>query len=101
MPKIIYHSNSTKKYVEIPECPACGRTHIVPTMNDQPKWRFNGSLNRPSLHPSVRNRLKSGSELVFQCHFTLTDGVMHFYGDCTHEHGNEDIELPELKDTDE
>ena len=64
-------------------CPGCDNYHMVQT-HDRPDtktvWAFNESLTSPTFTPSLL--FKEGN-LV--CHSTITDGVIYFQHDCTHE----------------
>lgn len=74
-------------------CPACKSMAHVPT----DRWTWNGSLDRPTLTPSVKETcgpFPDGKTLC--CHYFLTDGKMHYCGDCTHGYSNQIIPLPDL-----
>lgn len=54
-------------------------------------WSFNGDMQRPTFSPSMNESrnpagphhnpdVESG-----RCHFIVTDGVINYCGDCTHE----------------
>lgn len=65
------------------ECPACASPHgVVVKGPKEPVWGWNGSLDAPTLTPSVCCRW--GSQLEFVCHFHVTDGTIAYCGDCTH-----------------
>lgn len=78
-------------------CPGCGCLHSFRLADgnlkrdpQRPIWKWNGSLDKPSLEPSLimyslysveeRQRLK-----VKLCHLYLTDGVIIFLNDCEHD----------------
>ena len=51
-----------------------------------PCWLWNGDTEKPTLSPSVRTRITGGDGEVQQlCHSFVTDGLVEFLGDCTHE----------------
>ena len=54
-----------------------------------PCWTWNGSVDKPTLKPSV---LVSGycydTGKDFSCHTWITDGKAKFLGDCTHDSAN-------------
>ena len=90
-------------------CPACKEMHSLPDT-----WIFNGNVDKPSFQPSFRHsgvqtvndengkwtgdwkRDANGKALPFVCHYILTDGILHFCGDCTHSMSGQSIQLPEL-----
>ncbi len=43
----------------------------------QPLWTFNGDLECPTFHPSLKYPSVG-------CHLTLTAGVIEYHDDCTH-----------------
>jgi len=76
------------------KCHACG-WHSVPvkigTKADK-FWQWNGSLEKPTISPSVKHYhngypKEEGCDAVpaFCCHYIITDGVIAFCGDCTHD----------------
>ena len=81
-------------------CPAtlCYKHHIP--IEGSPKWNWNGSLDRPTLTPSVRVVWKYGEnpEQELCCHFNLTDGVIHFSADCTHEFAGKSVDIKDVLD---
>lgn len=49
-------------------------------------WGWNGSLEAPTLNPSVLSRWEGGDPFIKHvCHSFVTDGMVNFLGDCTHE----------------
>lgn len=92
------------------ECPGCKERHIVPTGDTYipggssvGAWAFDGSLDRPTLTPSVlihpSGRLGPDG-VVYQthrCHSIITDGRVGFCGDSTHGLAGQTVELPELE----
>jgi len=87
------------------KCPA-GHLHFINTkvpnqLNAQ--WSFNGDFEKPTFSPSIREKTgyyvnpesaDKGSSHI--CHFTVTEGKIHFYDDCTHELKNQTLDLLEL-----
>jgi hypothetical protein len=74
------------------ECPGCGGVHEVPVNNGPHSWKWNGSLDKPTLHPSLKVTNGQG----WCCHFWVQDGRIQFCPDSTHELRNKTIELPEV-----
>lgn len=51
-----------------------------------PNWTWNGSLDAPTLRPSILTSWEGGDPLVkIVCHSFVNDGVVQFLSDCTHE----------------
>jgi hypothetical protein len=84
------------------ECPApnCGlvRIPVEGSTSGETKWAWNGSLDKPTLTPSVKVTWDFGDPPATHncCHFNVTDGVIHFHGDCTHDMKNQTIPMPEI-----
>jgi hypothetical protein len=69
------------------KCPACKQEHVFGF-----SWSFNGDYLNPTFSPSLL--IKMGKKKKrFCCHFTVSNGVAHFCGDCTHELKSQDVEL--------
>ena len=72
-------------------CPACGWHEFPKQGKPGASWTFNGNFERPTFKPSMNEAVgpfPDGSKWAGQirrCHFVLTDGVLHFCGDCTHD----------------
>lgn len=92
-------------------CPACQSGHGIWTTSrneiTQAIWTFDGNMERPTISPSVLLRFteydtdenkmpikESVKDIV--CHSVITNGMIAFQGDCTHELKNQTIELPEF-----
>jgi hypothetical protein len=58
-------------------CEGCERTHVI-----NHTWQFNGDNEKPTFQPSV---LANGGESGRNCHSFITDGVIKYLGDCTHD----------------
>ena len=69
-------------------CPGCNDMHVLRVAGEgQPRWQWNGSLEKPTLTPSV---LRAGS-----CHSFINDGRVQFLQDCAHSLAGQTVELPE------
>lgn len=81
-------------------CPACQCGHQVRVAGDVPPavWSWNGSMDLPSFQPSLRVQfVKEGLDL--ECHFVVTDGVMHFQGDTSNkEFAGRAVEIPDWEE---
>ena len=104
-------------------CPGCRDHHTVPVkLADAAAgqgWTWNGDRERPTLSPSLITKTghftdvhkpgdpcwcsydrehpdqPSGFACV-QCHLTLTDGVINFLGDCSHDLAGRQVPLGDL-----
>lgn len=89
-------------------CPGCLEMHVLPDT-----WKFNGNLLTPSFTPSLKHegikrvfvggewtgewlRDALGNTIPYICHYVLTDGVLDFQNDCTHNLNNKSVSLPDL-----
>lgn len=71
-------------------CPACKILHALPK-----GWQFNNDLEKPSFNPSFKHtHWKIGI-----CHYILTDGVLIFQSDCSHDMRGQSVPIPDLPDT--
>lgn len=75
-------------------CDGCGMSHAFYQHDDghRPSWQFNGDLERPTFTPSLLNR---GGDIGV-CHLFVTDGKIHYLGDCTHALAGKTVDLPEV-----
>lgn len=69
-------------------------TRILPvitkgTRRGTPCWTWNGSVESPTLKPSILSR--GGEHDV--CHSFVTDGKAHFLPDSTHEFSGQTVDL--------
>lgn len=74
-------------------CPVEKHTyHVFPKVGRPgASWTFNGDMEKPTFRPSM-NELVNGpgkhhneSCPTWRCHFTVTDGMIEYHGDCTHD----------------
>lgn len=74
------------------QCPACKCAHFIQT---NPLFRpccgFNGDVNNPTVTPSIKVNLGSGGV----CHSFVTEGMIKYCTDCTHDMAGQTVELPE------
>ena len=88
-------------------CPGCNCSHGVWTeewIKDHdgngkpiygPKWGFNNDIDKPTFSPSILIQSHhAGIKEV--CHSFITDGMIQFLGDCTHELAGKTVELPDV-----
>lgn len=60
-----------------------------------PNWTWNGSVDHPTLKPSVLTR---GGDIDGEviCHSWINDGKVQFLDDCSHELANKTLDLLEV-----
>ncbi len=79
-------------------CPGCAELHgnfglkmlPVNTTVIKPAWEWDGSLDQPTLQPSIRTRGKQ------VCHSFLKKGIFEYLHGCAHSLAGQYIPLPEL-----
>lgn len=85
-------------------CPGCEDYHGVPVALERDPgraWGWNGDREKPTLTPSVFVNKPGATHHVPSlpsCHVYLTDGVIHFLGDCSHKLAGQQVPLPEIDD---
>lgn len=99
-------------------CPACKEIHPLPD-----GWTFNGDIRCPTFSPSFKHTghqiekdadgkwtgrwlMESGEAKAVRrpddkpkpwcCHYTITNGVVAYCGDCTHAMAGKTISMPDL-----
>lgn len=78
------------------QCQGCEMPHRTPV--DADGWTWNGSMDRPTLSPSVLVRFTRHDAAVV-CHSFVREGVVEFLGDCTHALAGQRVAmLPEHAD---
>lgn len=77
-------------------CPGCRQLHGVPSK----RWNWNGSEISPTLSPSVRHFIPAGEygPEKTTCHYFVTDGKIHYCGDCAHDMAGKVVEMVEPED---
>ncbi|WNH10012.1 DUF6527 family protein [Thalassobellus suaedae] len=58
-------------------------------------WTWNGSLDKPTLRPSIRTGYYNGKEMT-EIHYWLNDGICQCLGDCKDGNAGKNIELLEM-----
>jgi len=78
-------------------CPGCESGHGVPVNGHSSKrnWSWNGSLDSPTLNPSVLVNVGGGNPTVPICHCFIRDGKIQFLADCTHKLAGHTVDVPE------
>jgi hypothetical protein len=80
-------------------CAGCDHPHWFPTSGavSAVTWDFNGSRERPTFSPSLKNTWNEGPARVPKCcHLFLTDGRVEYCADSTHALAGKTIDLPDL-----
>lgn len=87
-------------------CPGCKSHHMVTVgAGDGPRWTWNGSLDAPTLSPSilvtrpaVPNPEPGFEEFAqaLRCHSFVRDGRIQFLSDCSHALAGQTVDLPEV-----
>lgn len=94
-------------------CQGCRELHQVITSGPG-AWEYNNNPDAPTFHPSVKvtglqiyqddrgdwtgkwKKDASGNPIPLICHTYITDGMVRFLEDCTHEFAGQTLPLPEL-----
>ena len=78
-------------------CPGCKETHAVPVAGHSSGrgWEWNGSLEYPTLNPSILCNVGGANHMQPICHTYIRDGKIQFLGDCTHELAGKIVDIPE------
>jgi hypothetical protein len=89
-------------------CPGCKSLHAIDVGGDRavgPQWTFDGSMDSPTFHPSIRNfttydddgnPLPAGTDRTL-CHYFIKNGHIEFCNDCgEHNLGGQTVPLPEI-----
>jgi hypothetical protein len=79
-------------------CPGCDMLHAPTVAGVHPQvWSWNGSLERPTLQPSVLVRWQHGEQREERrCHSFVADGRIQFLSDCTHALAGQTVDLPDV-----
>ena len=78
-------------------CPGCNCRHQTPTEGYPSVWTWNGSIDAPTLSPSVLVTRPSGGA---RCHCFIVDGQIQFLGDCTHALAGQTVPMDDLSSPD-
>jgi hypothetical protein len=89
-------------------CSGCNTHHRVPVTGPR-KWEWNGSVESPTLSPSIKvtwHKTKNegtervtddqGQDVMHVCHTFVRDGQIQYLGDCTHSLAGQTVPLTEL-----
>lgn len=59
-------------------------------------WTWNGSLDKPTVRPSVRTNYHNGTEMT-EIHYWLNDGICDCLGDCKDGNSGKKLNLLECE----
>jgi hypothetical protein len=82
-------------------CPGCQCAHMIPVNGEKTDnghgWQWNGSLERPTLNPSilVHSHPQHRMPPTPRCHLFVRDGTVMYLADCTHELAGKTVEIPD------
>lgn len=79
-------------------CPGCKCGHQVPVPPHPQAWEWNGSLENPTVTPSILITYGDHTppDRVAVCHSFVREGRIQFLGDCTHEFAGYTVPLPKF-----
>lgn len=99
MPKIMSVEKSHHSEFDfIFDCPGCGCSHGIRTTGEGgPIWGFNGDMEKPTVTPSIRvqHYLEKSGKMVL-CHSFITNGMIQFLSDSTHELAGQTVPLEDM-----
>jgi hypothetical protein len=78
-------------------CPGCEGGHHVPVSGER-AWGWNGSLESPTLTPSVLYNVGGANPTVPICHSIITGGKIAFCGDSTHKLAGQTVDVPDWEE---
>lgn len=85
-------------------CPACNGMHLFSLDGPGAKWTWNGNVEKPTFTPSMLIRTgprptvpvgRPDAGKVDVCHYIMTDGMINFCVDCTHEMAGQSVPIPD------
>jgi len=104
----ILKTNEGEPYGWVLHCPGCkhahcylvesySRAHPFPNGNPRPFWDFNGDIFKPTFRASMLIAADLGDPPVpYVCHSFVTDGMIQFLDDCTHDLKGQTVEVPDF-----
>lgn len=78
-------------------CPGCEHAHEIPVTGPH-AWQWNGSMDVPTLRPSLLVNVGGSNPTVPICHSWVTDGNIQYLADSTHKLSGQTIPIPEWDD---
>jgi hypothetical protein len=93
MPRL-HHSHEPNYYSF--QCPGCEESHMISLgAGSTNAWGWNGSIERPTITPSILINVGGSNPTAPICHSFVTDGRIRFLADCTHKLAGQEVEIPE------
>lgn len=77
-------------------CPGCGHAHSIPVTGPR-GWHWNGSVDTPTITPSLLVNPGGGNPTAPVCHSIITDGKINFQSDSTHALAGQTVDMPDWK----
>lgn len=79
-------------------CPACNTGHMINISNPNmyPIWTFDNNFDSPTFTPSVllkQEYTPESGKRTYICHSFITNGLIIYLNDCTHEFAGKTIEM--------
>jgi len=74
-------------------CPGCKHEHAFSLREEGGEHNFDGSLNYPTVAPSVLFNFTPGHT----CHHFIQSGKISFLSDCDHDLKGQTVELPDIE----
>lgn len=62
------------------------------TRKGTPNWTWNGSIDKPTLKPSILT-----TDGTHRCHCFINDGKVQFLNDCSHELAGQTVDLLDIE----
>jgi hypothetical protein len=80
-------------------CRACDTHHAVTVPPAPHAWSWNGSVERPTIQPSILVNRGSSNPTTPVCHSYVTDGRIQYLSDCTHALAGQTVELDPIEES--
>lgn len=78
--------------------------HAIPVgASGSKNWNWNGDLEKPTITPSVKHFYPESAYKEhpglppFCCHYVITDGIINYCPDCTHDKAGQSLELKDME----
>ena len=100
--KLVRHDDGRTYGIRF-ECPGCGDPHVVVTLPEPNGWTWNGSIDAPTISPSLlvypHDKLNDDGSVgqTPRCHSFITDGRIAFCPDSSHALAGQTVDLPEIQ----
>lgn len=94
--KFAVNDTNKDKYIQF-KCPGCKDYHNIPVTGER-AWEWDGSLETPTLKPSILAKLHLKGEVKSVCHSFVRKGRIEFLNDCTHTLRGQTVDLPEYSE---